>query len=388
MTICKRDGCDLRASFNFPDKKGGIFCKSHRLENMRNVINKTCFIESCYTIPKFNYIGLTDGLYCKPHRLENMRDVVNKTCFIKTCDTRPSFNYIGQTGGLYCKTHRLKNMRDVMHKTCIIETCDTRPNFNYIEQTTGLYCKSHRLANMWDVNNRQCLYEGCIAQPSCNFPNKKIGLYCSKHKLDKMRDVINKRCISCKDIHANPKYKKHCLRCFVHLFPGEKVARNYKIKEVHVTDFIKESFKDEVIVLDNRTGGCSRRRPDCYIDKLTHVLIIECDENKHSDYETICDNKRTMELFQDFGNRPIVFIRFNPDKYIDKDGKKVESSFKTLKTSGISVIRNEKEWNTRLNILKQCMNKWLITIPDKEVTTEYLFYNALTLEEQLENLQI
>jgi len=63
------------------------------------------------------------------------------------------------------------------------------------------------------------------------------------------------------------------------------------------------------MIFDKQTGGCSKMRPDVFIDKFTHVVIIECDENQHKD--TSCENKRTMELFQDFGNRPIVFIRFN-----------------------------------------------------------------------------
>ena len=33
-----------------------------------------------------------------------------------------------------------------------------------------------------------------------------------------------------------------------------------------------------------------------------------------------CENKRIMEISQDLGHRPIVFIRFNPDEY-NKNGK-------------------------------------------------------------------
>ena len=86
-------------------------------------------------------------------------------------------------------------------------------------------------------------------------------------------------------------------------------------------------------------------------------------------------NKRNMELFQDFNNRPIVFIRFNPDSYVNNQGNKVLSSFKYHKKLDIPVIRNKKEWKSRLNMLKEIINKNLITIPEKEVTIEYLFYD-------------
>ena len=83
-----------------------------------------------------------------------------------------------------------------------------------------------------------------------------------------------------------------------------------------------------------------------------------------------------MELFQDFGFRPIVFIRFNPDNYI-LDKKKITSSFKMHKTLNVPMIRNKKEWNNRLNVLKEYINKHLIIIPEKEVTNEYLFYDNI-----------
>jgi hypothetical protein len=194
-----------------------------------------------------------------------------------------------------------------------------------------------------------------------------------------MIDINNKRkrCLQeyC-DIFVTNKYKGYCLRCFINLFPNEKISRNYKVKENHMTDFIKEHFKDEVMTFDKTVGGCSKRRPDVYIDKFTHVIVIECDENQHTRKEyTNCENKRTMELFQDFGNRPIIFIRFNPDSYINKDGKKILSSFKNHKTLFVPIIRKQEEWDNRLNLLKETILKWLIDIPEKEVTYEHLFYN-------------
>ena len=141
-------------------------------------------------------------------------------------------------------------------------------------------------------------------------------------------------------------------------------------------DFIKEHFQDEKIVFDKTVGGCSKRRPDAFIDKLTHVIIIECDENQHSNKEyTNCDTKRTMELFQDLNNRPIVFIRFNPDKYINEKGIKIDSCFNTHKRLDVPV-KNERELSLRLLKLQETIRKWLIEIPEREITYEYLFYNS------------
>jgi hypothetical protein len=60
------------------------------------------------------------------------------------------------------------------------------------------------------------------------------------------------------------------------------------------------------------------------LDLGYQVIIIEVDENQHTEYDCSCENKRTMQLSQDLGHRPIVFIRFNPDDY-EKDGTSVTS---------------------------------------------------------------
>ena len=43
-------------------------------------------------------------------------------------------------------------------------------------------------------------------------------------------------------------------------------------------------------------------------------------ENKHTDYDYSCEHKRLMELSQDLQHRSIVFIRFNPDAYVNQEG--------------------------------------------------------------------
>lgn len=76
------------------------------------------------------------------------------------------------------------------------------------------------------------------------------------------------------------------------------------------------------------------------------------------------------------GNRPLVFIRFNPDNYIE-DGKNISSSFKYHKILDIPIIKDQKEWNNRLELLKETVNKFILTIPEKEITNEYLFYDKI-----------
>ena len=72
-----------------------------------------------------------------------------------------------------------------------------------------------------------------------------------------------------------------------------------------------------------------------------------------------------MEISQDLNFRPIVFIRFNPDDYIDKEGNKIKSCWK---------INKIKEWDERINILTEQINYWVKNPTEKTVEIIELFY--------------
>lgn len=298
-----------------------------------------------------------------------MIDTKNKKCKEENCEKYPSFNYSDKKFGVYCSKHKLENMIDVKHKRCQEKNCNKIPTFNYISKIPK-YCSEHKLENIIDLVSKRCQKENCNKYPLYNFENKFTAIFCNEHKLKNMIDVKRKICIQehC-DSSCNKKYKGYCLRCFMYNFPDEKISHNYKLKENHVRDFLNDNFNKQLIIFDKVVGGCSKRRPDAYIDLFTHIIIIECDENQHQDYS--CENKRTMELFQDFNNRPMIFIRFNPDSYI-LNGKKIKSCFQ-INNSGIQIIKDFKEWNNRLNKLKEIVEYNIKNIPEKELTNEFLF---------------
>jgi hypothetical protein len=261
---------------------------------------------------------------------------------------------------------------------CIHEGCIIRPHYNYSNEKTAIYCFEHKLENMVNIVSKSCIFEGCNIRPSYNYDGETKRLYCKTHKLDNMIDIASKRCKSeyCNTLALKPKYRGYCQYCFINTFPDEPVSRNYKIKEKHVADYINLFFKKYVEAYDKQIqGGCSKKRPDIFMDLFTHSIIIEIDENQHFDYS--CENKRMMLLFQDLANRPIIFIRFNPDKYINENGEKIKSCFKYHKTTGVPIIDDKEDWNKRLETLKIKIEKHINNIPEKEVTIEQLFYDIL-----------
>ena len=371
---CLQNGCEARPTFNVQGGKG-LYCKYHKLTGMIDVENNHCRYENCKARPSFNFGDQKTGIYCKDHKENGMIDVVNRRCLEKDCQARPSFNVKGEKKGLYCKDHIKVGMINVLCRQCLHENCELIPSFNFEGESIALYCKDHIKVGMVDIMNKRCLHNDCIKQPSFNFEGEK-AILCNDHKEKDMINVVAKRCSLCKTMYAqNIKYKGLCFRCFTYSFPNESISRNYKIKEKHVHDFICSQYAMEKFSYDKSIdNGCSKRRPDWFFECFTHVVIIECDENQHTEYDNTCENKRIMELFTDIGNRPLIMIRFNPDAYF-KDNEKMPSSFKYHKTLGVPMIRDKNEWLQRLTILKENIDNSLSTIPEKEISLIHLFYD-------------
>lgn len=178
------------------------------------------------------------------------------------------------------------------------------------------------------------------------------------------------------DTSGSKKYGMYCMPCFVNNPENNDnpIKRNYKTKEKDVVDKIKESFPDFTWISDKRVlDGCSKRRPDLLLDLGSHIIILEIDENKHDSYECSCENKRLMEISQDVEHRPIVMIRFNPDAYIDENGKNVSSCWK-LNKLGVLSVEKVKEWEYRIKCLKDQIQYWINNPTDKTIEVVQLFY--------------
>ena len=303
-----------------------------------------------------------------------------RKCVEPTCDKYPIYNYEGEKAK-YCVIHKLENMVNVVSKTCIHPNCKKQPVFNVEGQTKGLFCSEHKSENMVDVISKTCVHPNCNTRAVFNVEGQTKGLFCSEHKSENMVDVKHKTCKThlC-NIRVKDKYDGYCLRCYIHLFPDNPNARNYKTKEKNVTDFITINFQNLNWIIDKKVqDGCSKRRPDLLLDLGYQIIIIEIDENQHADYDCSCENKRIMELSKDVGHRPIIFIRFNPDDYKNINNENITSCFGIDNRSGVLIVKKskQKEWNERLNVLKNVIEYWInpANKTDKMIEIIQLFYD-------------
>lgn len=407
--ICKHDDCDKRACFGLKGNKA-IYCGTHgKPLGMVNVSAKRCLEPECDARPTFGLI-LGKATHCGTHKSDDMKDVLNKRCLELECDAQPNF---GLKWGkpTHCGTHgKPLGMVNVKSKRCLEPECDAQPTFGLI-WSKPTHCGTHgKPLGMKDVKNKRCLELECDAIPNfgliwgkathCGTHGKpldmtnvltkrclepecdaipKFGLiwgkvtHCGTHgKPLGMNDVVSKKCVTCASTRINRTYKPNCARCHFYLNPDDPRLTNYKVKEHAFMLPLAEIYPD--IILDKTiSGGCSKRRPDGFIECLSYSIIIEIDEDQHVGYETLCDNRRTMELFEDLGARPIIFIRLNPDSY-KIDGKVVKGCFIRTKAGELKLVK--KELSERFAALQEAVESAINDgIPSKELTYVKLFYS-------------
>ena len=250
------------------------------------------------------------------------------------------------------------------------------------------YCKDCKGSQICEHNRRKSTCKDCKGSQICEHNRIKSrckeckgGSICEHNRLKSTCKICDGKSLCksswCETI-GNKKYEGYCLPCFINNPENQNktTMRNYKTKEKEVVTGITESFSDFTWISDKKVqDGCSRRRPDLLLDMGTYIIIVEVDENKHNNYDCSCENKRLMEISQDLGHRPIVFIRFNPDEYINEEGIKIKSCWKLNKLGVMSILKTKKlEWDERIKILKELIQYWIDNQTTKTIEIIELFY--------------
>jgi hypothetical protein len=349
MVDIKHKKCNCgkaRPTFNEPGETIGICCVSCKTETMVDVVDKKC---NCgKSQPNFNEPGETKPICCVSCKTETMVDIKHKKC---NCGkARPIFNEPGETIGICCVLCKTETMEDVVSKKC---NCGkAKPIFNEPGETKPICCKSCKTETMVDVKNKKC---NCgKALPTFNEPGKTKRICCVLCKTDTMVGIVSKKCLGCINSEGiinecpynttgNPKYKNYCTECFKRNFPLDPLTFQIrsKTKEIAVRDFINTYFDGFQHNRHLLTGHC-----DCSIRRsIDHrkligntLLAIETDENQHKGYDKMNEETRYDDLYMAHSGK-WIYIRFNPDKYINKNGTSKNPAIATR----LLVLKNEIE---------------------------------------------
>ena len=173
---------------------------------------------------------------------------------------------------------------------------------------------------------------------------------------------------------GNKHYQGYCLKCTVELYPEIKTRSNIKSKELNVIRNIQNKFVNITMLID-KVVGSSRKRPDITIDLGSQVIVVEIDEDQHRTYKQ--EENRIVQLSKDFGFRPVVFIRFNPDSYTDQNGIFIKSSWTRSKDGFELLKKNENEWYDRIHDLLTTIQYWIDNTLEVRITVIKKYYDHL-----------
>ncbi len=313
-----------RANFNLPNEKTPTHCAKCKLEGMIDIKNKKCVICN-KTIPIYNLPNEKTPTHCSNCKLEGMINIKDKKCIV--CNkTIPIYNLPNEKIATHCNKCKLDGMVNIVDKKCIV--CNSRATFN-LPCMQPAYCAKHKTKGMISEPTKKCIDENCKEQATYGLLDKL--LHCETHKTDDDILLAERECIKCKtmDILDNSGL---CINIcsldkrFKEIKKYEKTKENIVVEFINnsldMTKFIEISF-DKILNTEDKEQ-CRKHRPDIYLNNGDKIIFIEVDENQHASYiscgKTIeekiaTENRRMFSIAQPFIGKPVVFIRYNPDKY-------------------------------------------------------------------------
>jgi hypothetical protein len=145
-------------------------------------------------------------------------------------------------------------------------------------------------------------------------------------------------------------------------------------KERAVVDFIKQDFGSDGWVFDKTIDANNGYRPDALFRMSTHAIVVEVDENQHRGYDAIEEIIRVKKIQEDVGT-PVIFIRFNPDKYVDNYGQTHIPHWR-FDANGVYFAHNHQNWNARLQTLSANISKYMGFLPSLQISEVRLFFTT------------
>lgn len=159
--------------------------------------------------------------------------------------------------------------------------------------------------------------------------------------------------------------------------PTNKLNRSFKERTI-IADLI--SVCPDLIINKKIEGGSSKRRPDIFIDMKEYCIIVEIDERQHRSYQYLKDAEdRVKDLQKDVNTRPLVLIRFNPDKYKSK-GKKYRSVFSKTRGTRLYKIGCPKKYDQRMMTLIKLLSFYLTNGPKTQFVEHKLYFDGFVEE--------
>jgi hypothetical protein len=201
--------------------------------------------------------------------------------------------------------------------------------------------------------------------PVFNSPSKKKGKYCAVHASDSMVIIEPLTCANRCGSAISKKYNPYCFKCFPNIFPADPRVKHLDTKKQTIMNMLVSKYQDIV------TTDIFIKRYACgVLDMGSHVFIFEIDEDDQKYHDDIY-SPWVMNIYKHFKERPLLFIRINPDRYT-VDSKRQKGCFTR---SNEKLVAAKFEIIERVNVIDDTISKNLFKRPIEDISVIYLFHN-------------
>ncbi|MEW5319396.1 MAG: hypothetical protein WDW38_010552 [Sanguina aurantia] len=373
MSRCTADACYERAYFGDLNGLKPRRCSLHMPSGAASLRKdgEMCIYPACLRVACFGLRCDARATWCFGHRQPAMVNIKSPKCLHPGCNIISSYRPPGGTGRGFCASHKTVDMV-YSYNRCAHAGCNKQPSFALPAARKALFCHTHRQPRMVNVSVRKCEHSGCVLPSGDAKPGDTRRRFCTRHHRSETagapHSLAHAGAGSSSEVHhgttgastgCSPQTHPFSVpqhMCAAHTQPDtDRVLRpkpvsdrrrpptaathkrtkcsNYRCQELAVMGAIKAEFAAEhpCMVFDTSiyrsatsSGSSSIRfRPDMWWDLESHMLIVEVDERQHRKYGTAAEEQRTQQLALD-ANKPVVFLRFNPDEYQDSLGELLE----------------------------------------------------------------
>ena len=319
-----------------------------------------CSVDGCDKHAYFGDPKTGKRTHCAAHgKPLGYVDVSSKRCAIDGCNTRAQFGDPETGKPTHCAAHgKPLGYVDVSSKRCAIDGCNKQPYFGDPEMGMATHCAVHgKPLGLVDVKNKRCAIDGCNKHPVFGDPETGKATHCCQHGTPLgYVDVSHPRCRSehC-GTRTSPGYDGYCTDCFRRVFPIDPRTANIRAKtrELTVRDALVAWYGDVFIHNTTMHFGCDcahRRSIDfrCLVGNT--MIAVEVDEGQHKSRDSEDEITRYDDLFMAGHGGKWIYIRFNPDSYVDANGKRIKGFFDSKN------VRRPGEMERRLDTLKTCID--------------------------------
>ena len=172
--------------------------------------------------------------------------------------------------------------------------------FGLVGDRRARWCKNcpNKPVDAVDIKSRRCTCPNS-KHPTFGLESDRQRKWCARcPKPAEAINLVSRWCKECKQIQVNAIYKPYCTSCFFHKHPEITPPKVYRTRENHLFNRVMKDFPGVFRYDVPIQGGCSKKKPDLFVDLGSHVLHGKNDEHGDNHRGNQCENKRMMELSQ------------------------------------------------------------------------------------------